>query len=141
MPSRQKPPESGVKHALHGSLLPSSKQHTGCPVVWQMMLVPEQQTSQGPFVKHLPGQHVLPHRCLPLAHGSAAALRVVAPRSAPASRARQAVRRDPEVLKRRVIRSKVWWFIAQIPYSKHADELGDIVMAKYASRRMRERQR
>jgi hypothetical protein len=116
----------------------------GLPVSesWQMTKSGSvQQTEQGPFAKHLPGQHVLPHRCLPLAHGSAATLRVVAPRSAPASRARQAVRRDPGVLKRRVIRSKVWWFIAQIPYSKHADELGYIVMAKYASCRTRERPR
>jgi hypothetical protein len=77
-----------------------------------MMFFPVQQTSQDPFVKHLPGQHVFPHRCLPLAHGFAATPRVVAPKSAAASRARQAVRRDPDAAKRWVSRSKVWWSIA-----------------------------
>jgi hypothetical protein len=134
MPDWHDPPESGVKHTPHGSR-PSFKQHTGPSVVLQMMFFPVQQTSQEPFVKHLPGQHVLPHRCLPLLHGFAAALRVVAPRSAPASRARQAVRRDPAVLKRRVSRSKVWWSIAYILRSEHAGELRYIVTAKYPSAR------
>ena len=57
----------------------------------------------------------------------------VAPRSAPASRARQAVRRDPAVPKRRVIRSKVWWSIALILRSECAKECRYIVMANFAS--------
>src|SRR5215212_3021830 len=70
-----------------------------------------QQTAQEPFVKHLPGQQCPPHSsCLPLVQGvvgAAARRHGVAPRSAPASRARQAVRRDPVLPKRRVRRSKV----------------------------------
>jgi hypothetical protein len=137
MPDWHDPLESGVKHTPHGSR-PSFKQHTGPPVVLQMMFFPVQQTSQDPFVKHLPGQHVFPHRFLPFlqeAVGAAVVPRGATPKSAAASKARQAVRRDPDAAKRWVSRSKVWWSIAYILRSEHAGELRYIVTAKYPSAR------
>jgi hypothetical protein len=72
---------------------------------------PTQQSwsPQVSLVKHRPGQHWLPQGgCLPFPHGEASTPGVVPPKSAPASSARPAVRRDPAVPKSRARRSKVW---------------------------------
>ena len=72
---------------------------------------------------------------------AAAALRVVAPRSAPASRARQAVRRDPAIPKRRVRRSKVWWSICRSSVTTLSGERHDAAGSMPSSTVTQERHR
>jgi hypothetical protein len=65
------------------------------------------------IAKALAGTALAAARGLAGAAGAAAALCLVASRSTPASSARQAVRRDPAVPKRRVTVSKTWWSISR----------------------------
>jgi hypothetical protein len=113
----------GGMQSPHGSLIGSPRssralQQVDLPVAGSSQMIksfPVQQSAQSlrSLTKHRPGQHVPPHRsCIPFSHGViGAAVRPLgtAPTSAPASSARQAVRRDPAIPKRRVRRSKVWW--------------------------------
>jgi hypothetical protein len=104
--------QDGTVHEAHGSPRPWSWQHAFPQMISGNLVTGSDPLQQNSFPqalpKHLPGQHAVPHAGFPLRHEAATAPRVAPPRSTPASRARQAVRRDPAVPKRRVSWSKVW---------------------------------
>jgi len=109
--------QDGAVHEAHRPPRPWSWQHlspqmiSGNPVSGSDPL--QQNAFPQALPKHLPGQHSLPHAGLPVRQGAATAPLAVAPRSAPAIRTRQAVRRDLAVPKRRVTVSKTWWSISR----------------------------